>query len=66
MIETKLTIGKSKHKWRDQSHKIVHRSEIFFSVFDYRIDGVVFTDVGTEFDEAFNKHMTWKALQNDY
>ncbi len=62
MIETKRTVGKAKHKWRDQTHRITSIKEIFFGAFDYRINGVVFTERSMAFQDAFDKHLTWQAI----
>ena len=62
MIETKLIVGKNSHCWVDRTRAIADRSEIFFGAFNYRIFGEVFTERGTDFNEAFDKYLTWRAL----
>jgi len=61
VIETKLKIGK-RPEWRDKTDWIVSRVDIFFGAYDYRIFGEVFTTRGIEFDEAFDKYLTWRIL----
>jgi len=52
------------HPWR--SHAGKHRvSDFFFSGFEYKIFGEIFTSQTPEFEIAFSKYLVWRQLQND-
>ena len=59
--------SKRKHEtrpWHDTflSHTI---TETDWKIFDFRIDGVVYTDPSKEFKEVYSKLKMWYKLQND-
>jgi len=67
MIEIKIKDipGKSAYTcWVQWGDWMIARNRVEFSLFDYRIAGVVYTKADAKFNRAFDKELIWKKLND--
>ena len=50
--------------WLPHTGKCNHK-QCAFDTFDYRINGIAFTENTEAFREEFDKYLIWKRLKND-